>query len=92
MYRDYTISSCMVYGVRMSQLNPIPLGRYRHFKGNDYSVVGFARHSETKELLVLYVPLYGEGGYWVRPLDMFTEDVEVDGKHRPRFEFIDELD
>lgn len=80
----------MVYGVRMNHLNAIPLGRYRHFKGNDYSVVGFARHSETKELMVLYVPLYGEGGYWVRPLDMFTENVEVDGERRPRFEFVGE--
>jgi hypothetical protein len=51
-------------------------------------VVGFVRHSKTKELMVLYVPLYGEGGYWVRPLDMFVEEVEVDGKRLPRFSFI----
>jgi len=67
--------------------NPIPLGRYRHYKGNDYSVVGFARHSETEEVMVLYVPLYGDGGYWVRPLSMFTESVEIDGKTLPRFAF-----
>ena len=67
---------------------PIPLGRYRHYKGRDYSVVGFARHSETGETMVLYVPLYGEGGYWVRPLAMFTEEVVVDGACRPRFEHI----
>ncbi len=78
----------MVYGIRMDTQNPIPLGRYRHFKGNYYSVVGFVRHSETKELMVLYVPLYGEGGYWVRPLAMFSEDVEVDGEHRPRFKYV----
>lgn len=66
-------------------MNPIPLGRYRHYKGKDYSVVGFARHSETEEVMVLYVPLYGEGGYWVRPLAMFTEEVTVDGKRVPRF-------
>lgn len=66
---------------------PIPLGRYRHYKGRDYSVVGFARHSETGETMVLYVPLYGEGGYWVRPLAMFTEEVEIDGNRRPRFEY-----
>ena len=66
----------------------IPLGRYRHYKGNDYSVVGFARHSETGEVMVLYVPLYGEGGYWVRPLAMFTESVIVDGKSVPRFALV----
>ena len=49
-------------------MQTIPLGRYRHYKGNDYSVVGFAQHSETKEVMVLYVPLYGEGGYWVQEL------------------------
>jgi hypothetical protein len=63
----------------------IPLGRYRHYKGSDYSVVGLARHSETEELMVLYVPLYGEGGYWVRPADMFTESIIVDGKEQQRF-------
>ena len=55
----------------MKQPEHIPLGRYRHYKGQDYSVVGFARHSETEETMVLYVPLYGKGGYWVRPLSMF---------------------
>jgi hypothetical protein len=72
----------------MSDETPIPLGRYRHFKGNDYSVVGFARHSETEELMVLYVPLYGEGGYWVRPIAMFTASVDVDGQAQPRFAYI----
>lgn len=66
---------------------PIPLGRYRHYKGNYYSVLGFARHSETEELMVLYVPLYGEGGYWVRPLSMFTETVQVEGVSQPRFDY-----
>jgi hypothetical protein len=66
-------------------MKQIPLGRYRHYKGRDYSVVGFARHSETMETMVLYVPLYGEGGYWVRPLAMFTESVEVDGRTMQRF-------
>ncbi len=68
--------------------SPIPLGRYRHYKGSDYSVVGFARHSETEELMVLYVPLYGEGGYWVRPASMFTESVTVNGEKQPRFKLI----
>ncbi len=54
----------------------IPLGLYRHYKGKDYSVLGFAKDSETQEQMVLYVPLYGDGGYWVRPLSMFTEEVE----------------
>jgi hypothetical protein len=70
-------------------MNPIPLGRYRHYKGRDYSVLGFARHSETEEVMVLYVPLYGEGGYWVRPLEMFTSTVEVDGKVMLRFRLIE---
>ena len=71
----------------MKQPEHIPLGRYRHYKGQDYSVVGFARHSETEETMVLYVPLYGYGGYWVRPLSMFTETVTVDGVEQPRFQF-----
>lgn len=69
--------------------NVIPLGRYRHYKGKYYSVVGFARHSETLECMVLYVPLYGEGGYWVRPLGMFMESIEWAGKTVPRFEYLD---
>lgn len=72
--------------------NLIPLGRYRHYKGQDYSVVGFARHSETEELMVLYVPLYGEGGYWVRPLAMFVEEVESGGTTMPRFRLLQALD
>lgn len=66
----------------------IPLGRYRHYKGKDYSVVGFARHSETEEVMVLYVPLYGEGGYWVRPLSMFTGSVTHAGREQPRFQLV----
>lgn len=61
-------------------------GRYRHYKGNFYEVVGTARHSETDELLVVYRPLYGEGGLWVRPESMFSELVMVDGKPVPRFQ------
>ncbi|MGA1835968.1 DUF1653 domain-containing protein [Herbiconiux sp. 11R-BC] len=60
-------------------------GRYRHYKGNDYEVIGVARHSETEEPLVVYRPLYGDGGLWVRPLAMFTETVEVSGAVVPRF-------
>ena len=60
-------------------------GKYRHYKGNDYEVVGVATHSETREPMVVYRPLYGEMGLWVRPLAMFMEDVTVDGKIVPRF-------
>lgn len=66
----------------------IPLGRYQHYKGNYYSVLGFATHSETEEAMVLYVPLYGEGGYWVRPASMFVESIELNGKQVPRFKFV----
>ncbi len=67
----------------------IPLGLYRHYKGKDYSVQGFAKHSETEELMVLYTPLYGSGGYWVRPLSMFTESVEYQGQTIRRYKYID---
>lgn len=60
-------------------------GRYRHYKGNEYEVIGMARHSETLELMVVYRPLYGEYGMWVRPAAMFAEDVVIDGKTQPRF-------
>jgi len=60
-------------------------GRYRHYKGNEYDVIGMARHSETREMMVVYRPLYGEGGMWVRPAVMFVENVVIDGKTQPRF-------
>lgn len=61
-------------------------GRYRHYKGNDYEVLGKARHSETGEEVVVYRALYGEHGLWVRPLAMFVETVELDdGSTVPRF-------
>lgn len=63
-------------------------GRYRHFKGKEYEVVGVAKHSETLEEMVLYRPLYGEGGLWVRPKEMFLEEIERDGKRFLRFELI----
>ncbi len=63
---------------------PVP-GRYRHYKGKEYEVIGIARHSETDELVVVYRPLYNESGLWVRPLAMFTEAVFVDGAAVPRF-------
>jgi len=69
-------------------MTTITLGLYRHYKGNHYSVLGFARHSETNEVMVLYVPLYGEGGYWVRPLAMFVESIIHEGKEVPRFAYL----
>ncbi|MDY0007170.1 MAG: DUF1653 domain-containing protein, partial [Spongiibacteraceae bacterium] len=66
-------------------MSALSVGRYRHYKGRDYQVLGVARHSETGESLVVYIPLYGEGGYWVRPLAMFSETVMVDGRPVPRF-------
>lgn len=66
----------------MSTVRP---GRYRHFKGNEYEVIGVARHSETLEETVVYRALYGDGGLWVRPAAMWTEQVERDGYCGPRF-------
>ena len=65
-------------------------GRYRHYKGNDYEVVGIARHSETEEEMVVYRKLYGDASLWVRTLVMFIEDVVVDGRTVPRFIWIGE--
>jgi hypothetical protein len=62
------------------------LGRYRHYKGGDYEVIGVARHSETQEPLVVYRPLYNTSGWWVRPHSMFFETVVIDGVERRRFE------
>lgn len=63
-------------------------GRYRHFKGNEYELLYIATHSETMESMVVYKALYGEGGIWVRPLSMWDETVERDGKTFKRFEYI----
>ncbi len=67
----------------------IATGKYRHYKGNDYEVIGVATHSEDESTLVVYRPLYGDQALWVRPFDMFVESVEVDGKIVPRFEYIE---
>jgi hypothetical protein len=72
----------------MSDLPPLPdaqPGRYRHYKGGEYELIGVARHSETLEPLVVYRPLYNQTGLWVRPYAMFFEDIEVDGRRQPRF-------
>lgn len=64
-------------------------GRYRHFKGREYIVLGVARHSETDEQLVVYKPDYGQRELWVRPLSMFTQLVEFQGELQPRFKRIE---
>ena len=64
-------------------------GKYRHFKGNIYTVIGIARHSETMEDMVVYRAEYGDYGLWVRPLQMFEESVERNGEIFPRFELIE---
>ena len=63
-------------------------GIYRHYKGNEYELLYTAQHSETEEWMVVYRALYGEYGFWVRPLEMFTEEIEVDGMMVPRFVFL----
>lgn len=65
-------------------------GRYRHYKGKEYQVIGVAKHSETEEDLVVYRALYGEFGLWVRPAKMFREKIEIEGKLVFRFEWIDD--
>lgn len=66
------------------------LGKYKHYKGKFYQVLGLARHSETLAELVVYECLYDNphGKLWIRPLKMFSETVEVDGKKIPRFEYL----
>ena len=63
----------------------LKLGKYRHFKGNEYLLVGIAKHSETLEDMVVYQAMYGERGIWVRPLAMFEEEIERDGRTFRRF-------
>ena len=69
-------------------LPSIQLGRYRHYKGGEYEVLGVVRHSESLEPLVLYRPLYNSSGSWVRPFAMFLEPVEHGGRSQPRFSLV----
>ena len=71
-------------------MDEIIIGRYRHFKGNEYQVLYIAKHSETLEPMVVYQALYGERGIWVRPASMWNETIERDGQSYKRFEYIGE--
>lgn len=70
---------------QLPTLPEIPLGHYRHYKGGEYEVLGVVRHSESLQPLVLYRPLYNDTGLWVRPFEMFLEQVEHEGTRQPRF-------
>ena len=71
-------------------MSEIKLGKYRHFKGNEYEVIGIANHSETLEKMVVYRALYGEKEIWVRPAEMWNEEITRDGKTFKRFQYIGE--
>ena len=71
-------------------MNEIKIGKYRHFKGNEYEVIAIAKHSETTEDYVVYKALYGDGGMWVRPASMWNETVERDGVTYKRFTYVGE--
>ena len=73
-------------------LDTIPVGRYRHFKGNAYEVIAIAHHSETEEPMVVYRALYGDGDVWVRPAEMWNEKVRRDGKLYQRFYRLDRIE
>ena len=68
---------------------PVPPGRYRHYKGKDYQVLGCARHTETEEEFVVYRALYGDQGLWIRPKAMFSETVTVGSRVLPRFALLE---
>ena len=63
-------------------------GKYRHFKGGEYELIGMAKHSETLEPMVVYRALYGTGGIWVRPASMWSEHIQKEGYTGPRFQYI----
>jgi hypothetical protein len=80
----------MSEGQPLTPLPELAPGTYRHYKGGQYQVMGVARHSESLEPLVVYRPLYNDSGLWVRPYEMFTGAVVVDGQPTPRFAKVDE--
>ncbi len=73
----------------MTDIKP---GKYKHFKGGEYEVIATATHSESMEKLVVYRPLYGEQAIWVRPLDMFHDMKDFEGKRVPRFKYLGKMD
>ena len=73
-------------------MEEIKIGRYRHFKGNEYEVLYLAKHSESLEDMVVYRALYGAHGVWVRPASMWNEIVEREGKTYKRFTYIGDLE
>ncbi len=80
----------MPAGDELPPLPDTPIGRYRHYKGGEYEVMGVARHSETLDPLVVYRPLYNASGLWVRPHAMFFGEVELGGQRVPRFARVDQ--
>jgi len=74
------------------KMETIPLGRYRHYKGKEYEVIGLARHSETEDEFVVYRTLYGNFDLWVRPKAMFLERIQVNGEEVPRFQYLGPMD
>ncbi len=74
----------------MDTLPAVKPGRYRHFKGKEYELIGLVRHSETLEPMALYRPLYNQSGLWVRPWSMWNEEIVRDGYRGPRFQYIGE--
>ena len=95
MYWNTTVKTKLCAGVSPAHFDKeqtmnIRIGKYRHFKGNEYRVIGIASHSETLEPMVVYQALYGEQGLWVRPASMWSEQVERDEYSGPRFIFIEE--
>ena len=74
-------------GMRVAE-REIPLGRYRHFKGNEYEVLMLAYHSETEEIMVVYRALYGDRSVWIRPSTMWLDEVERDGRKQKRFTYL----
>jgi hypothetical protein len=75
----------------LPKINTIPKGIYQHYKGQKYKLIDFARHSESLEAMVIYQALYGDHGIWVRPLDMFIENVEINGVSKARFQLLEEI-
>lgn len=75
--------------IKSSKGHSIYIGKYIHYKGNTYNVIGLCKHTETAEELVYYQALYGNYEFWARPIEMFVSDIDFEGKIVPRFSFIE---